>query len=853
MFLIAKRPLPEALAQKAAAVAVTKKKKKKKGNATLLALSSMALALPGINAKAAIPVAEPQVNAQFGYYNEEGTRMEAEVYHGDVIVPIKDFLEFTFSYDWDTYVGATPSYSTPKVMADVVAAASGSDSAPYDVSFNLFLHPDAIAARAVTPGTALQKLDAGFDAVIQRAIPDFKPVQYFNTQPRENRDMPVFGTNLYVGDVSIGLSGGTSMEPDFESTFGSINMSWELNNKLTTLSAGYGLTLNDITRTEGSGGGGHHGGGSDENAEDFRAESTFHRINLGLSQILSKNTLFHLDGSYTNQAGYLSNPYKFVYVRGEITAEEYRQVLLNGPNSEIGFSDATNLEVVGTDLFRDTRPDERHQWVIAAGVNQHITQLDASLHFDYRYYMDSWDISSHTFEFAWYQSLPHGITVTPSIRYYSQSAADFFAPYFLAPRADGNYSSDYRLSGFGKVSGGLTLSKQFAKGVKLNAGFEYFTHQGSLKLGGGGTDDYADIDSYLMNASLQVNLSSLGRSTGGGHGHHTSHSHHGGHPPAGVMFGHMLDKPGAMMVGYNYAYSDWSGDMLRGSSQAVSDQEILSNACADSVCTFKPDEMIMHMHMFNFMYAPTDWLNLMVMPQIMDMDMEMLPLPSSDSDEGGSHSSAGLGDTLMVALIKLFNNDSHHLHLGLGFSAPTGSIEATFDNSEAPDSELQSFGMQIGSGTWDFKPSLTYLGNAGRWSWGAQVLATKRMESRNKLGYVLGDELTGTIWGGFRASDWLSFSLRNVYKAQSRIRGEVNRVIPETNPPTAPEPTPLENPSNYGGQFWDIGLGMTLSVPRGEFSGHSLSFEWLQPVIHDFNGYQMERNGVFVARWNFAF
>jgi hypothetical protein len=840
--------------QQAVVVAVTKVKKT--GNTTLLALTSVALGLPGINTKAATPVTEAEGNVQYGYYIEEGDRMEAQVYHGDFTVPINDFLEFTFSYDWDTYIGATPSHSTPQTMTDVIVAASGSESDAYNIAQNLFTLPDSNNARIAATGTPLEKAITGLNAVIQRPIPNLKPVESFQFQPRENRDMPILGMNLYLNNLTLNLSGGISIEPDFESTFGSANLSWELNNKLTTLSAGYSIAVNDITRTTGSGGGGgHHGGASidddNEESEEFRRESTSHSINLGLAQVMGKNTLFHLTGSYTNQAGYLSNPYKFVYVRGEITAQEYLDVLQAGPDSPTGFSNATNLEAVGPDLFYEVRPNKRHQWTVSTGVNQHIPALDASVHFDYRFYTDSWDISSHTFELAWYQSLPYGITVTPSVRYYSQSAANFFAPYFLTPQSDGYYSSDYRLSGFGKLGAGISFSKEFAKGIRLNAGFEYYSHRGDFKLGGNGTDDYADIDSFLVSGSLNVNLSSLS-SAAGNDNHQHKHKHHHGHPPAGVMFGHMLDKAGDMMVGYSYGFSDWSGSTIRGTAGA-GDNEIVRRACGSLTCTFKADEMIMHMHMFNLMYAPTDWLNLMVMPQLIDMNMEMRPLPSSDSDEGGEHASAGLGDTLMVALVKLFETENHHFHLGLGVSAPTGSIEATFDNTEAEDTDLQSFGMQLGSGTWDLKPSLTYLGNTGRWSWGAQVSGTKRLESRNKLGYALGDEIMGSAWVGYRALDWLSLSVRNVYKAQDHIRGRINRVVPPDDPPTDPEPTPLENPNNSGGQFWDIGLGVTLSAPNGGFAGHSLSLEWLQPVIHDFNGYQLERNGTFSARWSYAF
>ena len=158
---------------------------------------------------------------------------------------------------------------------------------------------------------------------------------------------------------------------------------------------------------------------------------------------------------------------------------------------------------------------------------QYINALDAALHFDYRFSADDWGIHAHTFEGDWVQPLGSGWTVTPRIRYYSQEAADFYAPYPYFPTAlqfclktvDTNklpthYSSDQRLSGFGALSGGVTVTKQFAKGLTLETGFEYYTHQGGLKLGGGGEADYANYDYWVANAALKLNLDVLGN--GGG-------------------------------------------------------------------------------------------------------------------------------------------------------------------------------------------------------------------------------------------------------------------------------------------------------------------------------------------------
>ena len=96
------------------------------------------------------------------------------------------------------------------------------------------------------------------------------------------------------------------------------------------------------------------------------------------------------------------------------------------------------------------------------------------------------------------------------------------------------------------------------------------------------------------------------------------------HAPAGVMFDHM-HKAGEFMVGVRYAYTQASGDMLHGTDKA-SDHEIVENGCVPHTCSMTASTMQMNMYMLDIMYAPTDWLTLMVMPMWMSHDMTMRPL-----------------------------------------------------------------------------------------------------------------------------------------------------------------------------------------------------------------------------------
>ena len=60
--------------------------------------------------------------------------------------------------------------------------------------------------------------------------------------------------------------------------------------------------------------------------------------------------------------------------------------------------------------------------------------------------------------------------------------------------------------------------------------------------------------------------------------------------------------------------------------------------------------------------------------------------------------------------------------------------------------------MQLGSGTGDITPGLTYLAQAENWSGGAQVRATIRL-GHNDAEYRLGNRFMGTAWTAVKLGD----------------------------------------------------------------------------------------------------
>ncbi len=430
-----------------------------------------------------------------------------------------------------------------------------------------------------------------------------------------------------------------------------------------------------------------------------------------------------------------------------------------------------------------------------------------------------------------------------------------------------NYSSDHRLSGYGALSGGVTISKQFSKAVSLEVGYEYYKHAGSLKLGGGGEGSYADFNYSTLNAALKIDLNAVGYSSGSSdngysdtHNHHdhSEHNQHASHAPAGVMFDHMLSNAGDFMIAYHYMYSHQAASMLNGSSR-VADQALLNNGCNGNVCYVKPTEMNMHMHMLDIMYAPTDWLNLMIMPQYIDMNMTMAPVAdapfppdgmgpvgSAVMHAGHPHTTGGIGDTGLYAMFKLIDEPSQHLHASLGLSVPTGDVGIKLRDVMQQSMGFTHYGMQLGSGTWDFKPSLTYIGEMNNWSWGAQLSGTKRLEDKNSSGFVLGDEIQSTAWLSRNIINGLSASVRGIYTWQGDIKGGYDINIPV-------QIGPMDYTNNYGGRSWDLGLGLTAVMHGGSLDGNKLSVEWLQPVKDNVNGYQLERKGSLAVNWSMMF
>jgi len=209
---------------------------------------------------------------------------------------------------------------------------------------------------------------------------------------------------------------------------------------------------------------------------------------------------------------------------------------------------------------------------------------------------------------------------------------------------------------------------------------------------------------------------------------------------------------------------------------------------------------------------------------------------------------AGIGDTTIGAVIGLDDGADEHrqINLGIALSLPTGSIEET-DQILTPMGTTPSprlpYPMQLGSGSFDLKPSLTARSRTGKWSYGAQASAVIRLDE-NDEGYTLGDAAEVTGWLAFEPEPWVSFSGRIKAKSVGQIDGDDALIR---------APVQTADPANHGGETIEALIGVNLAGQSGWQQGHRIAAEIGLPVMRDLNGPQMETDLTFTVGWQKAF
>jgi len=306
------------------------------------------------------------------------------------------------------------------------------------------------------------------------------------------------------------------------------------------------------------------------------------------------------------------------------------------------------------------------------------------------------------------------------------------------------------------------------------------------------------------------------------------------HAPIGVMGDHM-HHAGEWMLSVRRMSMHMDG--MRDGSSGLSAGEVFARNFPVT-----PTEMDTDMWMLGGMWAPTDEVTLMVMVPYLRRTM--------DHQTGGgalfTTRSGGLGDVSVSGLVRAWEDGPHHVHWNLGVSLPTGSIDERDDTPASGGFDVTlPYPMQLGTGTFDLLPGVTYTGKSVDTSWGAQATARLPVENTNDNGYRRGTRGEITGWIAQRFSEETSGSVRLRYAKWNPIRG--------ADPDLNPAMVPTADPALQGGRRVDLLVGMNWIEPDEGSHGHRLAFEVGVPIDQHLQGPQLETDWTATVGWQKAF
>lgn len=224
-----------------------------------------------------------------------------------------------------------------------------------------------------------------------------------------------------------------SKEKDYTSKTPTLTLKKDLFDKNTTVTLGYSRNMDTIS-------GAFMNGSHDRTTDNYFA---------GVTQLLSPNTAAQIGYSRTNSRGFES--------------EGIRLVPIGGVAASTCTAQSATCEY-------ENFPGKRNRNAYLAGMNHYFSNprfglLDrASVHFQYRYYKDSWDIRSNTAEIEYYKYFSDEWLMRLDYRYYTQSKAFFHKD---APVATDEFkSASPQIKGFNANLAGAKLIYNFKDAKK---------------------------------------------------------------------------------------------------------------------------------------------------------------------------------------------------------------------------------------------------------------------------------------------------------------------------------------------------------------------------------------------------
>jgi len=229
--------------------------------------------------------------------------------------------------------------------------------------------------------------------------------------------------------------GAVSVENDYRSFSGSFIINKENQSKDYKFTLGIAGTIDEVFRV---GDGNTPLPLSPISAGLFLGEGEKNTTDIiaGVTHIINRRTLAQFNLGYSISNGYLTDPYKV-------------------------FSVVDVASDIADDSYYESRPDSRKRISLTFHMNHQLFPNNNIIGTTYRYYTDDWDVDAHTLILSYRLNFANKKYLTPKIRLYHQSQADFYHNEFFAdvpgtPDVESLFpefiSADYRLDEIDSVT-----------------------------------------------------------------------------------------------------------------------------------------------------------------------------------------------------------------------------------------------------------------------------------------------------------------------------------------------------------------------------------------------------------------
>lgn len=384
-----------------------------------------------------------QLDAALLVYQEAGGRVGAIEPTLDLSINAADGRQLRFGMVADAVSGATPNGAVASTQPQnflTPLKAQGSTATVTSASGgSTIIHLPPTAGQLAAASLGRQYTVAANTLPVDKGF-------------RDHRGALTFGWTQPLGGITaVGFGGGYSRETDYSSITGNAHIAQTFNAGNTTLS----LALN--TELDSS----FPYGGIPSPLTVMNAQwktptsrgKTQAGFVAGLTEVMSRRWLMQLNYAFDQQSGYQNDPYRIISLVDPSSGQPTESLYENRPRTRQSHS-----------LYWDNKLD----------LGPTVTDLSL------RYFTDSWGITSKTAELSERLDLNRSFYVEPSVRWYQQSAANFFHYYLVGGTALPAYaSSDMRLGAFSSMTFAAKLGFILSKRTEIYVRAEYYDQTGN--------------------------------------------------------------------------------------------------------------------------------------------------------------------------------------------------------------------------------------------------------------------------------------------------------------------------------------------------------------------------------------